>query len=178
MRAPWLRACKVVMTMWALTLGACGPLHRAPIQHTDVVGGVPSLELYAFLETLPDVARWQAAVDQIGIGLKLDPTMDLATDGGFSPCKLKGRETGFEILVEPAADVLRGYPALASVVGSRSQVISFRWGSEFAECASAMGASLALLRSFGAIVYYPSDNIIYRDPSQLRRDLDGCLSEL
>ena len=65
-----------------------------------------SLELYAFLDSLPDRAAWQAAIDQIGIDLKLDPELDLAKDSGFSPCEIKGCRSGFEILVEKAADVL------------------------------------------------------------------------
>jgi hypothetical protein len=136
-----------------------------------------SLEQYSFLNALPDRAAWQAAIDELGIDLKLDPEMDLARDSGFSPCEIKGRASGFEILVEKAEDVLGIYPTLKSRVAGRGWVMSFRWGGDFAECACVLGASHALLRSFGAVVCYPDDDIVY-DEATLLRELRQCLADI
>jgi hypothetical protein len=136
-----------------------------------------SLDLYAFVSSLPNRADWQSAVDQVGIDLKLDPELDLAQDSGFSPCELRGKPSGFEISIEAASETLETYPSLESAVGSRSHVICFRWAGDLAECACVMGASLALVRAFGAIAYYPADDITY-DEGSLERDLRGCLAEL
>ena len=136
-----------------------------------------SLELYAFLDSLPDRAAWQAAIDQIGIDLKLDPELDLAKDSGFSPCEIKGCRSGFEILVEKAADVLAVYPSAAPAVGDRGWVVSFRWGGDLAEGACVAGASHALIRSFGAVVYYPDDDLVY-DEARSEHELRQYLADL
>ena len=136
-----------------------------------------SIELYAFVNSLPDRAAWQAAIDRAGIDLQLDPELDLAKDRGFSPCVIKGRESGFEILVDNVADVLRGFPSLASVVGARSFVISFRYGGDCAEGACAWGACHALLRFFDAVIFYPDDEVIYTEETS-EQALRGLLAEI
>jgi len=120
-----------------------------------------SLDLYAFVNSLPSRANWQSAIDRAGIDLKLDPDLDLATDRGFSPCEIRGKASGFEITVEKSSRALEIYPSLTAVVGPRSNVICFRWGGDLAECACVMGASLALLRAFGAMAYYAAEDIVY-----------------
>jgi hypothetical protein len=136
-----------------------------------------SLDLYAFVSALPNRADWQSAIDQVSIDLKLDAELDLATDSGFSPCEIRGKSSGFEISVETAPQVMEAYPSLERAVGSRAHVICFRWGGDFAECACVMGASLALVRAFGAIAYDPGDDITY-DEATLERDLRQCLAEI
>src|SRR5262245_45979884 len=66
-----------------------------------------SLDLLAFVDQLPDRASWQAAIDQAGVDLKLDPTLEVDRDEGFSPCEINGRSSGFELSTEPATEVLR-----------------------------------------------------------------------
>ena len=136
-----------------------------------------SLDLYAFVTSLPNRADWQSAIDQLSIDLKLDPELDLAADSGFSPCEIRGKASGFEVSVEKASQALETYPSLESAVGSRPHVICFRWGGDLAECACVLGASLALVRAFGAISYYPADDITY-DGATLERDLRQCLAEI
>src|SRR5262245_14368543 len=136
-----------------------------------------SLDLYAFVSSVPNRADWQAAIDRLSIDLKLDPGLDLATDSGFSPCEIRGKTSGFEISVEQATQVLEAHPSPKSAVGSRPHAICFRWGGDFAECACVLGASLALVRAFGAIAYYPADDVI-DDEATLERDLRQCLAEI
>jgi hypothetical protein len=136
-----------------------------------------SLELYVFVSALPERARWQAAVDEVSVDLKLDPELDLRTDSGFSPCTIGGRASGFEIYVEDASEIAKVSPSLASVAGGRPSVICFRWGGDFAECACVMGASLALVRAFGATAYYPADDAVC-DEAALEGDLRQCLAEM
>src|SRR5262245_54664457 len=135
-----------------------------------------SLDLYAFVSSLPNRADWQSAIAQVSIDLQLDPELDLARDSGFSPCEIRGKASGFEISVEKASEVLESYPSLKDAVGSRPHAICFRWGGDLVECACVMGASLALVRAFGAIAYYPADDITY-DDATLERDLRQCLAE-
>ena len=136
-----------------------------------------SLDLYTFVDQLPDRPTWQAAIDQTGVDLKLDPALDLARDAGFLPCEIQGKASGFELTVAPAAELLSSFPSLAAEVGTRPHVMCFRWGGDLAESACVLGANLALLRSFRAVVYYPADDIHY-DVAGLEQELLDCLAEL
>lgn len=133
-----------------------------------------SLNLYTFLDSLPDRASWQAAIDQTAIDLKLDPALDLAREEGFSPCLLQGSLSGFELYVTSASEVLTEYPSLNDAVGGRPHALCFRWGGNVAECACVLGANLALVRQFGAVPYYPVDEFVY-DVARLEKELRECL---
>ena len=136
-----------------------------------------SLDLYTFLDALPTRQSWQAAIDQAGVDLQLDPDLDLTRDEGFSPCVIRGKASGFELHVSLASEVLRDQPALKQQAGARSHAICFRWGGDLAECACVLGASLALVRRFGVVAYYPADEIVY-DADKLEKDLRECLAEV
>ena len=82
-----------------------------------------SLDLYTFLDALPDRQSWQAAIDQAGVALTLDPDLDLTRDDGFSPCVLQGKASGFELDVMRASEVIRDYPSLKKAAGGRSHVV-------------------------------------------------------
>jgi hypothetical protein len=86
-----------------------------------------SLEMHVFMEKqrVPDKASWQAAVDSLGLPLRLSPNLDPAHDTGFSPSEVRGAKSGFEIYSEPADSHLQDQVELAKVVGSRD------WSSRF-----------------------------------------------
>jgi hypothetical protein len=128
-----------------------------------------SLEINVFLDKgrVPNRSSWQAAVASLGIPLELDPALDPFHDRGFSPSKVKGLDSGFEIYSEPAVSLVENQPELARTVGERDWCISFRWGGDLNECACVMAASAALVKLCDAVAYYPDDNLTY--------DLNGLL---
>jgi hypothetical protein len=134
------------------------------------------MELYAFIASLPDRDSWQAKIDDAGLDLQLDPDLDLSRDSGFSPCMIRGRSSGFELWVTSAAEPLQDYPAMVGVAGDRAWSICFRWGGDFVECSCVMGATLALVKGFGAVAYDPGDEVSY-DTAKLEEDLQACLAE-
>lgn len=136
-----------------------------------------SLELYAFVDRLPDWHIWQTAIDQTGFDLKLDPELDLSGDEGFSPCQIQGKASGFEIDVMPAAELLHEYPDLIPTVGARLHVVCFRWGGDFAEAACVLIASLALARNLGSIVYDPEERVVC-EVASLENEIRDCLAQL
>jgi hypothetical protein len=136
-----------------------------------------SLDLYAFVDVLPDRQSWQGGIEREGLELKLDPALDLGRNNGFSPCEINGLASGFELTSARTSEVLQHYPPLAATVGARAHVVCFRWGSDLAECACVLGAALALMQTFGAVAYYPADDIVY-DVARLRNELRECLSAL
>lgn len=136
-----------------------------------------SLELYAFLDALPDRQTWQAAIDETGVDLKLDPALDLSRDEGFSPCLIQEQSSGFELQVLPAAELFRDNPELVQPAGPRLHAVCFRWGGDLAECACVLGATLALLRRFSAVAYDPADGL-FPDANTLETELRECLAEL
>jgi hypothetical protein len=107
---------------------------------------------------------------------ELDATLDPLNDKGFSPSKVKGVDSGFEIYSEPAGDILANYPDLAKSVTGRDWCISFRWGGDIRECACVSAASAALVKGYDALAYYPNDDMMC-DLNQLLDDLKACLAE-
>jgi hypothetical protein len=135
-----------------------------------------SLDLYVFVDRVPDRVAWQAAIDQTRVDLKLDPTLDVGRDEGFLPCELNGKSSGFELSLVPAAEVLGSYPSLKTSVGARLHAMCFRWGGDLVECACVLAATLGLVRGFKGVAYYPSDDLHY-DVAGLEKDLRECLTQ-
>ena len=74
-------------------------------------------------------------------------------------------------------ELLTAYPQLKENTGLRDYSISFRWGGDMAECACVLIASAALAKSFGALVYYPDDNLLY-SYDDLVREAKQALEEM
>jgi hypothetical protein len=131
-----------------------------------------SLEMNVFLEKarIPDRSSWQAAVSSLGLPFELNPELDPLHDRGFSPSKLNGLDSGFEIYSESAKSVIENQPQLAEILDSRDWCISFRWGGNLSECACVLAASAGLVKLCDAVAYYPDDDLTY--------DLDGLVKEV
>src|SRR6185503_19562459 len=107
-----------------------------------------AVELHIFLEDsrVPSRDAWQQAIEQLGFAAVLDPSLDIRNDTGFSPTTFRGQPTGFELYLEPAADILSDYSHIASKIGSRDKCATFRWGGDMAECGAAISAAAALTK--------------------------------
>jgi hypothetical protein len=113
-------------------------------------------EQYAFLNKVdvPTRDQWQAAIEACGFDFQLNPELKPLEDSGFLPCTLSGAGAGFEIYYDGSLELLEDF---ADIGQGRDFCISFRWGGSMTECASAMIASYALAKSFGAVVSYEGD---------------------
>jgi hypothetical protein len=116
---------------------------------------------YVLRDNVPDRAALQAAVDALGFDCKIDAFYVPFQCSGFLPCVLAGRKSGFEIYFESAPEVLSDFAHLSESVGSRDVAITFRWGGDMSECACVLIVSAALARTFGAIVHYQNDDMLY-----------------
>ncbi|MGD1275904.1 MAG: hypothetical protein ABR964_01615 [Tepidisphaeraceae bacterium] len=136
-----------------------------------------SLELHVFLKraNLPDRAGWQHEIDAIGLPIQLDAALDPRTNTGFSPVKLKGIASGFELDHGNAGELLSTYPHLRPVVADRDTALSFRWGGDLKECGCVLGAAAALVKAFDAVAYYAEDDVAYKDYQQLLIESRQCL---
>jgi hypothetical protein len=125
-------------------------------------------EQYAFIDKddVPMRVDWQAAIDESGFDFQLDPELKPFESSGFSPCKLLGKEAGFEIYYEDSPEFLADF---ADIANGKNCCITFRWGGSMIECASVMISSYALAKRFGAIVSYEGE-----DPSD---DMEALLAE-
>lgn len=115
---------------------------------------------YAFLEKshIPSRNSLQASIDALGYDLKLDPALDLTSDEGFSPCIFYGvPDVGFELLSEPAEDVIGDSEDFKNTIGSRDLCLSLVWRSSMKDCAAVMIVSCALARDFGAVISYEGE---------------------
>ena len=138
-----------------------------------------SLEQTAYVERaiVPERAALQAAVDALDFDCKLDASYQPFHSRGFLPCVLNGKNSGFEIYFDPAAEVLKHFPNLSETVAKRDAAITFRWGGDMAECACVLIVSAALAKTFGAIVHYQDDDILY-SAEQLIEDARAALESL
>jgi len=137
-----------------------------------------SLRQTAYLEKsrVPDRAKLQEAVQALGFDLTIDESYRPFASSGFLPCLLNGRKSGFEIYFESLDELLQRYPRLKSEIGSRGGAISFRWGSDMAECACVLIVSAALARSFGAIVHSEEQDLLYSVDQMVEQAKDAMQS--
>ena len=140
-----------------------------------------AVEIHIFMRDsqVPARENWQHAIEQLCFPTILDKSLDLRNDTGFTPTTYKGRSTGFELRLEPAADILSNYPHAMSKVGGRDKCVTFRWGSDLTECAAALSAAAALTRVADGVYFYPDDDVLYGADEAVeatRRDLSSIRS--
>jgi hypothetical protein len=140
-----------------------------------------AVELHIFIQDsrVPTRENWQCAIEQLGFPTVLDASLDLRRDAGFTPTIYKGRSTGFELRLDPAADVLSSYSHIAPKLGSRDRCATFRWGSDLTECAAALSAAAALTNVTDGVYFYPDDDVLYNADEAVeatRRDLSSIRS--
>src|SRR5688572_321507 len=118
-----------------------------------------SMELHVLLSKsrLPDVRRWQAAIDALGFDVKLDPTLDVNADAGFCPARFKGRESGFEFSIWPASEITETYAEFESELAGHDASANFRWGGDLNEMTCALVASAALAKLSDGVWFDPQE---------------------
>lgn len=140
-----------------------------------------AIELHIFTDDsrMPSRDVWQREIEQLGFPTVLDSSFDLRGGTGFTPTTYQGKATGFELYLEPAVNVLSGYPHVAPKVGDRDKCVTFRWGSDLAECAAALSTAAALAKLTDGIYFYPDDNVLYNADEAIeatRKDLSSIPS--
>jgi hypothetical protein len=130
---------------------------RIPSTFT-ILANPMSMELYVLLHTdkLPSVAEWQDAIRSHEFDLVLDHTLDLRTHEGFTPAAYRGIQAGFELTVELATTITDMYTIPNAE--SYDTAVTFRWGSDLNECASAYIAAGVLALSTAGLLYDPQED--------------------
>ena len=140
-----------------------------------------AIELHIFTadSRVPSREVWQREIEQLAFPTVLDSSLDLRGRNGFTSATYQGKTTGFEFYLEPAANVLSGYPHVAPKVAGRDKCVTFRWGSDLTECAAALSAAAALAKLTDGVYFYPDDDILYSADEAIeatRRDLRSIRS--
>jgi len=110
---------------------------------------------------VPDRDTLQHAVRALGFDLVIDGFYKPFDCSGFLPCVLEGRKSGFEIYFGPTEETFQSFPALRELAAGRDHTITFRWGGDMGECACVLIISAALAASFGGLVHYDPDELLY-----------------
>jgi hypothetical protein len=133
----------------------------------------------AFVEKarVPERAKLEASIRALGFDLTIDEFYRPFDCSGYLPCALNGKKSGFEIYFGSTVDVLAAIPRLKEEIGARDCEITFRWGSDMAECACVLIVSAALAKDFGAVVYYDPDDLLY-SASQLVEEAKSALKDV
>ena len=137
-----------------------------------------SLEFHVFMRKgrQPTREAWQSCIQSGGYPVELDPELDLSKDTGFSPTKLNGNPSGFEIYPEDAQELLTAYADIQEQVGSRDFAVSFRWGGDASELKCVFCAAAALAEVTDGVGYYADGAILY-SPSELAREAKELLEQ-
>jgi len=138
-----------------------------------------SMEFNVFLRNsnFPDRAKWQKAIDEFGLPMKLDRSLDPKTNTGYVPVKLKDRESGFELYNDGSEELISDHPELAAAIGDRDTVLSFRWGGDLNEGGCSLAAAAALVKAFDAVGFDPQDGAFHTDPAELIRQAKECFGD-
>ncbi|QDT01174.1 hypothetical protein [Adhaeretor mobilis] len=130
---------------------------------------------YALLakDRVPSRDEWQKSIDNCGFDFQIDPELKPFEDSGYLPCKLSGKDAGFEIYYDTSPETLAQF---SSIAPSASCSIEFGWGGEMIECASAMIASYSLAKDFGAIVSYEGEKP-YQDLEPFLNDTNAIIED-
>lgn len=120
-----------------------------------------SMELHVLIDSakLPDIRKWQTAIDSLGFDVKVDPSVIVETDTGFLPATYKGRKSGFEFDVSASSDIISAYGDQASNFKDADLSANFRWGGDLDEIACALVASAALTKLTGGVWFDPQEGI-------------------
>lgn len=137
-----------------------------------------AVELHIFMQDsrVPNREDWQHAIEELGFPTILDSSLNLRRDTGFAPTSYRGQPTGFELCLEPTADVLSSYAHMESKVAGRDRCATFRWGNDLTECAAALSAAAALTKLTDGVYFDPDDDVLYNVEEAIeavRRDLSS-----
>jgi hypothetical protein len=91
---------------------------------------------------LPSTSRWQAALDQLGIDLQLDPTVEPSGHSGYWPARLVCQDSGFEYFCGSIPDAFGALPP--DGLNGRDYVVNLVTHSDLHELRCAMYAASAL----------------------------------
>jgi hypothetical protein len=137
-----------------------------------------SMELHVFVDDsrMPTRDQWQQAITDVGVPAVLYPELDLRRDRGFSPTTYNQRNSGFELYLDNSAACIEVYPQIAEQVGARGKCISFRFGGDIVEAATAISCAAALAWVADGVYYDPeSDRLLAADTvlEGVRADLEA-----
>jgi hypothetical protein len=128
-----------------------------------------SVDHFVFLRErdLPSTAQWQAALDQMGVDLQLDSTVEPGDHSGYWPARLAGEESGFEFFRGSLEDEFGAEPPEG--LNGRDHVVSLLTHSDVQELRCAMYALAALALA--------SDGLCFDEETGGVRDASAVLEE-
>jgi len=113
---------------------------------------------------VPSRAALQEALKTVGFEATV--LHDFAEGDGFWPIDFGDVKTGVEIYPDDDLDELKeNYPNLAAVLDGQDRGVTFTFGSDVAEGATALALAAALAQLGGptiaAVIYEPSEGVVY-----------------
>lgn len=120
-----------------------------------------SQDFHVFLSqaNMPLAADWQTAIRSLNLDLEFDSPFDPLKTNGYVPCRIGTSSTGFEYALSSTGDMISAYPDLSPFVADFDSVVSFTFGGDLAECASAVIAATTLTRVGQGMMYDPQEDL-------------------
>ena len=121
-----------------------------------------SMELLVVLSLLnaPDQEKWQTAIDNLDMPIKIIETVDLQKLNGFLPISIGETNTGLYFNIVESDDITSEFKEkLTKTDISDSVIYSLGYGGHFYESAAVFYSAAALVSTFGGIAYEPQGDI-------------------
>ncbi|SFK56242.1 hypothetical protein [Methylocapsa palsarum] len=134
--------------------------------------------LYLARSDAPGRKPLQEAIDALKFRLVLDHAYAPFETSGYLPCTLEGEDAGFDIHFSEAKPDLSSFPALRARIGPRDGAMTFRWGGDPRERASALIVSAALAQAFGALAHDPETDAVYEAPALIAMAREAAAAAL
>jgi hypothetical protein len=120
-----------------------------------------SMEMRVFFSgPLPSRQAVQQVMHDLGLLFGISDIHDALDDcSGFLPMTYKEKETGTEVYVGSAQKTIDEL-GIGGLDSSLNREISFRWGGDLMECASANALSMAIAKLTGGVIYDDSEGAV------------------
>ncbi|MBX9670638.1 MAG: hypothetical protein K2X93_23750 [Candidatus Obscuribacterales bacterium] len=114
-----------------------------------------SQSLFSFTERLPEMLRWNQAIDQLNLPLTFSPNFDISFHtGGLTDMQWRGVNTDAEIWVRKFENAsTSGFSDFVMQAGDRKIVINWIWSSDWRAACSIDAACVALVEAFDAKIF-------------------------
>ena len=114
-----------------------------------------SMELLVFLsmDAAPNVQKWNAALAERKLPVKITETVNLTEHSGFLPMTLDGNPTGLYFLNEDYSELAASIPSLTKPPFANTVVYSLGYGGDFKEGAVVFFAAAALVEEFRGVAF-------------------------
>ena len=136
-----------------------------------------SMELFVIvaLEQVTNTDSFNSKAKEHSVPIVFEKNIKLTEHSGFLPSITKGQKSGVEVYSIKYSDIEAMLPPNDELKITNPTVITFRWGGDFFEGATAMYAAAVFTANNGGLAFEPTSNM-YLNNAQLIEGAEAMFS--